>query len=122
MPVSLSSKKAGTNLRWRGRADIKFTLKYGLRNAFKKGNNSSMLRYHCHLHFEIYRENCTKAGVEMHPRAVPDHILKQVGKKTKGIQGTLDGQLLKMRPREFTKAEILCCVAQFVVCDDQVGF
>ena len=103
--------------------DIKFTAKHGLRRAFKKENNTSTLRYHCHLHYDVYKDQYTKGGIDMHRCAVPDDILKEASRlKKNGTQGTLDLQLLKLsKPQDFMKEEILRCVAQFIVCDDQVS-
>ena len=59
----------------------------------------------------------------MNHRAVPPEILDVSKKKKKGgVQLKLDPELLKVvRPKEFTKEEILHCVAQFIVCDEQVS-
>ena len=55
--------------------------------------------------------------------AVPPEILDASKKKKKGgVQLKLDPELLKVvRPKEFTKEEILHCVAQFIICDEQVS-
>lgn len=104
--------------------NIKFTAKHGLRGAFKKGNNSSTLRYHCRLHFEIYQKRCTTAGVAMHHRAIPPDVMTHMDReKAKGgVQSTLDSRMFKIvRPQEFTKADILHSVAMFIVCENQVS-
>lgn len=85
------------------------------------GSNSSC-RQHIRSHFEVYEARCKEEGIIVHHHAVPPAMARRNEKVPKG-QTRLDGLLEKptQRMSEFSKAEVLKAVAEFVVCDDQVG-
>lgn len=70
----------------------------------------------------MYKVRCEEAKIAMNHRAIPLEILDASRKRKGGTQLKLDPELLKVvRPKEFTKAELLHRLAQFIVCDEQVS-
>ena len=81
-----------------------------------------MCRQHIRVHYKVYKERCSAENIkENHhtiPRAAGDH---RGAKKTEG-QTRLDGMFIAARPaKAFSRRDVLKTVAEFVVCDDQVG-
>jgi hypothetical protein len=93
----------------------------GLQIAFLKGSNSSC-RQHARKHWEVYKKKGKDADIPTHHWAIPRPIGKGQKSDKKGQQ-KLDSRFEKLTgPREFMHDGILHVVAQFVACDDQVGF
>lgn len=120
--LSCISRKEKTHEQYRNSDNIVLTTRYGQKKAFKS-NNTSSLRYHIRLHFKIYKARCEEAKIKMVDRAIPPELLDTTKPKVKvKTQSTLDAALLNLTwPKEFSKAEVLRAVAEFVVCDDQVS-
>lgn len=108
------------------REDEIFVRKNGKRKAFHLGSNSSC-RQHIRIHYEEYQQRCVEGGIPENDHAVPREILERrrqvkVGTAVGG-QTSLDGVFPKGRsPHAFSREVVLKRVAEFVVCDDQVGF
>jgi hypothetical protein len=106
------------------RDDINYIQKNGRRKAFHIGSNSSC-RQHIRGHYTLYKERCAKLGLKENHHAVPRDIVRakeEAKKMKKDGQQTLDGVVQKAsQPTEFSREGLLKAVAEFIVCDDQVG-
>lgn len=103
------------------REDVKFVEKHGLRHAFHLGGNSSC-RQHIRSHYEVYQRKCQEERIPENHYAVPRDVMRAREKgKNLTRQKTLDDMLeTASKPKEFSRANVLKAVAEFVVCDDQV--
>ena len=93
--------------------------KVGLHRCFLTGSNST-LHQHCRQHYKIYKEQCEKGNIPVNRHAILPGIAKAElkGKKQKQIDEMLEKGL--PHPEMFTKDTIMCSVAQFVACNNQV--
>ena len=101
------------------RDDEVFVRKHEKRKAFHLGSNSSC-RQHIRTHYEEYQQRCAADNIPENHHAVPREVLD--AQKKDGAQMSLVGMFAKSPgPRAFSRDEVLKCVAEFIVCDDQVG-
>ena len=107
------------------REDKIFVQKYGKRKAFHLDGNLSCCQ-HIRIHYKEYQQRCTEGNIPENDHAVPHEILEKqrrakVGTKV-GSQTSLDSVFPKgCIPHAFSREVVLKRVAEFVVCDDQVG-
>lgn len=106
------------------REDEVYCQKFGKRKAFHVGGNSSC-RAHIRSHYALYELRCGEQNIAENHHAVPRDIPVQERKRKKQLEGsdqpTLDNMFHRVAgPRSFSREEVLKCVAQFVVCNDQV--
>ena len=104
------------------REDEVFVQKFGKRKTFHLGSNSSCHQHIC-VHYEMYQQCCATDNILENHHAVPWEILDaQQDMKKDSEQTSLDGLFPKCPgPRAFLQDEVLKCMAEFIVCDDQVG-
>jgi hypothetical protein len=107
------------------RDDISYIQKNGKRKAFHVGSNSSC-RQHIRGHYTLYKERCAELGLKESHHAIPRDIVKagvEAKKRKRDGQQTLDGIIQKTSQlTEFSRKGLLKAVAEFIVCDDQVGW
>jgi hypothetical protein len=106
------------------RNDTVYVRKQGRRKAFHVGSNSSC-RQHIRGHYELYKERCAEMGLKENHHAIPREIVRakaEEKKQKKDGQQKLDGIVRKAsQPVEFSREGVLKAVAEFIVCDNQVG-
>ena len=93
--------------------------KNGLRKAFHVGSNSSCCQ-HIRSHFDLYKEQCEEKKLKVHHHAMPPEMVQvqNQAKKQKKLDGMLPTRKVE---REFSRERVLEAVAEFIVCDSQVG-
>ena len=93
--------------------------KNGLRKAFDVGSNSSCCQ-HIRSHFDLYKEQCEEKKLKVHHHAMPPEMVQvqNQAKKQKKLDGMLPTRKVE---REFSWERVLEAVAEFIVCDGQVG-
>lgn len=70
----------------------------------------------------MYTQRCAEQDIVENHHAMPRELVAERKKKEKEKQVTLDGVFAKVPgPRAFSREGILKVVAEFIVCDDQVG-
>jgi len=113
------------SLTWVCRKDEVFVVKHTLRKAFHVGSNSSC-RQHIRSHYELYKACCAEQNIPEHHHAVP-HELERVRKKHASKEAgqknltNMFGVASHIKSKEFAREEVLRCVAEFMVCDNQGG-
>ena len=98
-----------------------FVAKHTLRKAFHVGSNSSC-RQHIRSHYELYKARCAEQNIHAVPheleRARKKHASKEAGQKN---LTNMFGVASRTKSKEFSREQVLRCIAEFVVCDNQVG-
>ena len=102
-----------------------FVVKHTLQKAFHVGSNSSC-RQHIRSHYELYKARCAEWNIPEHHHAVPHELeraRKKHASKEAGQKNLTDmfGVTSRTKSKEFSREEVLRCVAEFVVCDNQVS-
>jgi hypothetical protein len=73
----------------------------------------------------VYKKRCEEKNIPVNHYTMPCPLWKEMqaqNAKKGEKQTTLDGVVTKLlKVSEFSHARVLHCVAQFVICDDQVG-
>lgn len=125
--MQVSSKtcaREGHHLHMLERDDMNYIQKHGRRKAFHVGSNSSCCQ-HIRRHYKLYKEHCAELGLKENHHAIPRDIVKarvEAKKQKKDGQQKLDGIIQKAsQPTEFSREGVLKAVAEFIICDDQVG-
>jgi hypothetical protein len=76
-------------------------------------------------HYELYKERCAELGLKESHHAIPRDIVRaklEEKKQKKDGQQKLDGIARKASQLvEFSREGVLKAVAEFIVCDNQVG-
>ena len=107
-------------------------MKYGKRKTFHLGSNLSCRQHIC-LHYKLYQQRCTERNIAENNHAIPQEVLEERRQQQVRIglkqgdpeaqrQASLDGVFAKAPGlREFSREDMLKSVAEFIVCDNQVG-
>ena len=103
---------------WEKAYPDKFVVWNGKQRAFHVGSNLSC-RQHIQSHFEIYKAGCMAKGLKVHHHAMPWNLLKKNLKK--GQKTLVQASQKVSKLKEFLREGVLKAVAEFVICDDQVG-
>ncbi|KAG1782816.1 hypothetical protein EV702DRAFT_1041565 [Suillus placidus] len=103
------------------RQDENFVAKHGKRKVFHLGSNSSC-HQHIRSHYNLHKTECSKLGIHENHHTISREIInkQRETKNQKHVnQQCLDGMFDKAQMKNFSKKDVLCAVAEFVVCDDQ---
>ena len=96
-----------------------FVQKRGKRKVFHLGSNLSC-HQHIRTHYEEYRQCCAADNIPENHHAVPWEVLD--AQKKDGAQTSSVSMFAKSPGlRAFLCDEVLKCMAEYIVCDDQVG-
>ena len=102
-----------------------FVVKHTLRKAFHVSSNLSC-RQHIRSHYELYKARCAEQNIPEHHHTVPrelERARKKHASKEAGQKNLTDmfGVASRTKSKEFSREEVLRCVAKFMVCDNQVS-